>query len=254
MQLADKVAVITGAASGMGRAMAELFTQEGCRVVAGDWHAERLNQTVDELAGSGADIVGLQGNIADQASAEALVELAVTKYGHVDVLANCAGVMDYMAGVGEVTDEAWERVIGINLNGSMYTSRKAVQHMLNQGGGSIINVGSTASVSGGAAGVAYTTSKHALLGLTRSTAWMYAQRGIRCNLIAPGGTKTNIAESMPQEKLDLTGAQRTGTFAQMIPSYLEPLDIARLALFLASDGSKMINGAVITADGGWMAL
>lgn len=254
MRLAGKVAVITGAASGMGRAMAELFTREGCSVVAGDWNAERLTQTVDELRAGGAKIVGLGGNIADQADAEALIALAVKEFGRLDVLVNNAGVMDYMAGVGEVTDEIWQRVLGINLNGPMYTSRKAVQHMLEHGGGSIINIGSTASLSGGAAGAAYTASKHGVLGLTRSTAWMYAQRGIRCNLIAPGGTKTNIAESMPQDKLDMTGAQRAGAFAQMIPNFLEALDIAQLALFLASDESKLINGAVITADGGWMAL
>lgn len=255
MRLQDKVVVVTGAASGMGLAMAHLFAEQGAKLVAADWNGERLAQVVADLQGQAAQVVSAQGNIADQPTAEGLIDLAVQEFGRLDVLVNNAGVMDYMAGVGEVTDEVWERVMGINLKGPMYTMRRAVQQMLVQElGGSIVNVGSTASVSGGAAGAAYTASKHGLLGLTRNTAWMYAKRGIRCNLIAPGGTKTNIAESMPQDRLELTGAQRAGAFAQMIPNFLEPLDIANLALFLASDESRLINGAIITADGGWMAL
>lgn len=255
MRLRDKVIVVTGAASGMGLAMAHLFTQEGAKVIAADWNAERLNAAVTELQGNGAQAVGVQGDIADQPSDEGLIERAVSEFGRLDVLVNNAGIMDYMAGVGELTDEVWQRVLGVNLNGPMYTMRRAVRKMLTQEGcGSIVNIGSTASLSGGAAGAAYTASKHALLGLTRSTAWMYAQRGIRCNLIAPGGTATNVAESMPQDRLEMTGAQRAGAFSQLIPSFLQPIDIAHLALYLASDESRLINGAVITADGGWTAL
>jgi len=185
-----------------------------------------------------------------------VIDVAVREFGRLDALVNNAGIMDYMAAVGDVTNEVWERVLAVNLHGPMYAMRRAVQQMLSQEtpGGSIVNVGSTASLSGGAAGAAYTTSKHALLGLTRNTAWQYAQRGIRCNLIAPGGTATNIGESMPQDRLDPVGAQRAGAFAQLIPQYLQPSDIASLALYLVSDESRMINGAVITADGGWMAL
>lgn len=254
MRLQDKVVVVTGAASGMGLAMAKLFTAEGASVVAGDWNAERLDTAVQEITTAGGKITGQQGDISDKAMAEALVNLAVETYGKLDALVNNAGIMDYMAGVGEVTDEIWEKVLKVNLYGPMYTSRRAVQIMLEAGHGSIINIGSTASVSGGAAGAAYTTSKHALVGLTRSTAWMYAKRGIRCNAILPGGTATNIAETMPQDKLDPTGAARAGEFAQMIPQFLESEDIARAAMFFASDESRYINGALLTADGGWMAL
>ena len=254
MRLQGKVAVVTGAASGMGLAIATLFTAEGASVVAGDWNEQRLTEAVANIKNAGGTITGVQGNIADKAAAESLIDTAVQNYGRLDILVNNAGVMDYMQGVGEVTDEIWRKVLGINLDGPMYTSRRAVPQMLKQGGGSIINVGSTASISGGAAGTAYTVSKHGVLGLTRSTAWMYATRGIRCNAILPGGTKTNIAETMPVDKLDMTGAARAGAFAALIPATLDPIDIANLALFLASDESRLINGAYITADGGWKAV
>ncbi len=254
MRLQDKVVVVTGAASGMGLAMAKLFTAEGASVIAGDWNAARLDSAVKEIAATGAKITGQQGDISDKASAEALVNLAVDTYGKIDVLVNNAGIMDYMAGVDTVTDDIWEKVLKVNLYGPMYTSRRAVQIMLEAGHGSIVNIGSTASLSGGAAGVAYTTSKHALMGLTKNVAWMYAKRGIRCNAVLPGGTNTNIQETMPQEKLDPVGMARQMEFGSLCPLYLESEDIARAALFFASDESRFINGALLTADGGWMAL
>jgi NAD(P)-dependent dehydrogenase (short-subunit alcohol dehydrogenase family) len=251
MRLKDKVVVITGAGSGMGLAMATQFAAEGASIIAGDWNQERLDAAIASIQANGGTIVGAQGNIAEQPVAEQLIELAINTHGHLDVLCNNAGVMDYMQGVGELSNEVWNRVLSINLHGPMFTSRRAVQQMLLQGSGSIINIASTASLHGGAAGAAYTASKHALLGLTRNTAWMYAKRGIRCNAICPGATKTNIADTMPREHLDPSGAMRAGEFATLIPGYLEPSDIAAVALFLASDESHMINGAIITADGGW---
>ncbi len=254
MRLQDRSIVITGAAAGMGRAMALRFAAEGASLVITDRHEERLAAAVTEISATGARVHAIAGDISERALAESVVDAAITHFGRIDVLVNNAGIMDYMAGVGELTDDVWRRVMSVNVDGPMFTSRRAMPHMLSQARGSIVNIASIASLSGGAAGAAYTTSKHALLGLTRSTAWMYAERGVRCNVICPGATKTNIAESMPQEQLDPTGAARAGQFAALIPAYLEPEDIASLALFLASDESRYINGAVITADGGWMAL
>jgi NAD(P)-dependent dehydrogenase (short-subunit alcohol dehydrogenase family) len=234
--------------------MAQRFAAEGARVVAADWNAERLDAAVAAITENGGTVVGAPGNIAEQAAAEGLIDQAVSTFGRLDVLVNNAGVMDYMAGVGELSDEVWRRVMGINLDGPMFTSRRAVQYMLTHGGGSIINVASTAALHGGAAGAAYTTSKHALIGLSRSTAWMYAKRGIRCNVICPGATMTNIGESMPTDKLDPVGAARAQEFAALIPAYLDPNDIAGLALFFASDESRLINGAIVPADGGWAAV
>jgi NAD(P)-dependent dehydrogenase (short-subunit alcohol dehydrogenase family) len=154
MQLQGKVAVVTGAASGIGLAIATRFAAEGASVVAGDWNGERLGAAVARIKESGGTITGAQGNIADQAAAESLIELAVSAYGKLDALCNVAGVMDYMQGVGELSDDIWRRVLGINLDGPMFTSRKAVQYMLAHGGGSIVNIASTAGVHGGAAGAA----------------------------------------------------------------------------------------------------
>jgi NAD(P)-dependent dehydrogenase (short-subunit alcohol dehydrogenase family) len=254
MRLQGKVAVITGAGSGMGRAMAIRFAAEGAQIVAGDWNGQRLDEVVTTIKASGGAIISAQGNIADKDTAEQLVDLAIHTYDRLDILCNNAGVMDYMQGVGEVADDIWRRVLSINLDGPMFTSRRAIPHMLKQGSGSIINIASTAGISGGAAGAAYTTSKHALVGLTRNTAWMYAAKGIRCNAICPGGTKTNIAETMIPERLDAAGAARAGAFAALIPAMLESEDIAALALFLASDESHYINGAIIPADAGWTAV
>lgn len=253
MRLAGKTAAITGAASGIGLAIATRFAAEGAAVVAGDWNGERLNAAVEGIRAAGGTIVGQQGNIAERAEAEALVELAIATHGRLDVLCNNAGVMDYMQGVGELEDEVWRRVLSINLDGPMFASRRAVRQMLQQGSGAIVNIASIGGLHGGAAGAAYTVSKHALIGLTRNTAWMYAKQGLRCNAICPGATATNITETMPPDRLDAAGSARAGEYAALIPAVLDPADIAALALFLASDESRHVNGAIVTADAGWTA-
>lgn len=253
MRLAGKTAAITGAASGIGLAIATRFAAEGAAVVAGDWNGERLNAAVEGIRAAGGTIVGQQGNIAERAEAEALVELAIATHGRLDVLCNNAGVMDYMQGVGELEDEVWRRVLSINLDGPMFASRRAVGQMLQQGSGAIVNIASIGGLHGGAAGAAYTVSKHGLIGLTRNTAWMYAKQGLRCNAICPGATATNITETMPPDRLDAAGSARAGEYAALIPAVLDPADIAALALFLASDESRHVNGAIVTADAGWTA-
>jgi NAD(P)-dependent dehydrogenase (short-subunit alcohol dehydrogenase family) len=253
MRLQDKVAVITGAGSGMGLAMARRFAAEGAKVVIGDWNAERMAAAVREIGASGGTITGAQGDISDRATAEALVDLAVSAHGRIDVLVNNAGVMDYMQGVGELDDDIWRRVMAINLDGPMFTMRRAVPLMAAQGGGAIINIASVGGIKGGAAGAAYTAAKHALVGLTKNTAWIYAPKGVRANAIAPGGTKTNIGETMPMDRIDPVGAARLSAYSALIPAMLEPDDIGALALFLASDEGRYINGAVIPADAGWTA-
>ncbi len=253
MRLSAKVAVITGAASGIGLAIATRFAGEGAAIIAGDWNEQRLDSAVARIRVAGGTITGQQGNIAERSTAEGLIDLALATHGRLDILCNNAGVMDFMQGVGELEDEVWRRVLSINLDGPMFTSRRAVQLMTQQGSGAIVNIASIGGLQGGAAGAAYTVSKHALIGLTRNTAWMYAKQGIRCNAICPGATATNIAETMPSNRLDPAGAARAGEYASLIPAVLAPEDIASLTLFLASDEARHINGAAITADAGWTA-
>ncbi|MDB6100820.1 MAG: short-chain dehydrogenase/reductase [Gammaproteobacteria bacterium] len=253
MRLKSKVIVITGGGGGMGRAIATLFAAEGAQLVLGEWNEESLASALAEIRQHGGTATGLCGNVAVQAEAERLVEAAVSEYGRVDVLVNNAGVLDVNQGVGELSDAVWERVIGINLNGPMYTSRKAVQHMLRQGGGNIINIVSTAGVGGASAGAAYTVSKHGLVGLTRNTAWMYTHRNIRCNAICPAGVATQMAKGIDLSKVDPLGAERNGLYYGIMPRMLQPEEIAKLALYLASDDSACISGDIISADYGWRA-
>ena len=253
MRLEGKVAVITGAASGMGRAMALLFSAEGAKVVAADWHQESLDAVVAEIEAAGGQVVGVQGDVSKRADAEAIIDGAVAAFGRIDVLCNNAGVMDLNAGVGEVDDATWDRVLGINVNGPMYLSRKAVPLMVAQGSGSIVNTASAAGLGGGAAGAAYTVSKHALVGLTKQTAYRYALEGVRCNAMACGAVETNIMQSVDMSKMDPAGSARSQTYYGVIPATLKPEEIAQLALFLASDESVHINGAIIPIDGGWAA-
>jgi NAD(P)-dependent dehydrogenase (short-subunit alcohol dehydrogenase family) len=253
MRLEGKVVAITGAGSGMGRQMANLFASEGAKIVAAEWHEGTLAEVVAEVTAAGGTIAGVQGNVALEADCAKIIATATETFGRLDVLCNNAGVMDVNQGVAEVTNEMWERVIGINLYGPIYLSRLAVPIMIAQGGGSIINTSSLAGLGGGAAGVAYTSSKHALIGLTRNTAFVYGPDGVRCNAIAAGAVATNIMDSVDPTKMDPKGSARFNTWYAAIPATLAPMDIAQLALFLASDDSKMINGAIIPADAGWSA-
>lgn len=253
MRLEDKVVVITGAGSGMGRAMANLFAAEGAKVVAAEWNQTTLDEVVAEVVETGGTIVGVQGNVAIQEDCEKIIDTAVEQFGRLDVLCNNAGVMDLNAGAAELDNATWERVLGINLNGPMYLTRKAIPAMKANNGGSIINTASVAGVGGGAAGAAYTVSKHGLVGLTRNTAYRYAQEAIRCNAIVAGAVETNITQSVDLTKMDPAGSSRYQTWYAAIPGMLKAIDIANLALFLASDESKLINGAIIAADAGWTA-
>ena len=251
MRLEGKVAVITGAGSGMGRAMANLFAAEGAKIVAAEWNQTTLDEVVAEVKAAGGEIVGVQGDVSKQSDCEAIVDKAVEAYGKVDVLCNNAGVMDLNAGAAEMDNAIWERVLGVNLNGPMYLTRKAVPAMKAGSGGSIINTASVAGVGGGAAGCAYTVSKHGVIGLTKNTAFRYCQEGIRCNAIVAGAVETNIMQSVDPTKMDPAGVARSQTWYAAIPGQLKATDIANLALFLASDESKLINGACIPADAGW---
>jgi len=253
MRLAGKVAVVTGAGSGMGRATALLFAREGAIVVGSDIDPARIEAVTAEATAAGGKMIGVAGDIAKREDAEALVQRAIDEFGRLDVLVNNAGVMDMMEGVANFKDETYERVFGVNVYGPFVTSRAAVRHMKERGGGAIVNVASVAAVTGASAGAVYTASKHALLGLSRNTAYAYAPFGIRCNTLIVGGVDTNIMAGADPARFDHEALAQYGKWHAANPRTLKPEEVANLILFLASDEASGVNGAEVAVDAGWTA-
>jgi 3-oxoacyl-[acyl-carrier protein] reductase len=239
MKLKDKVALVTGAGQGMGRAIARQFAAEGAIVVALDLNLEAAQQT---LEGCGEQHLARALNVADAAAVNALVDEVLALRGRVDVLVNNAGTGG-MDSFTEMSDEAWARVIGVNLNGAFYCARAAVRAMLKTGGGTVVNVGSTSAVSGDGP-AHYVTSKAALMGLTRVMAKELAKSGVRVNTLVPGPTNTPMMQGIPQEWADaIIAGVPMGRMA-------EPEDIAKVAVFLASDDSGFVTGQSVAVNGG----
>lgn len=249
MKSNDQVIIVTGAGAGIGRATAMLFAESGARVIAGDINPDRLESLRLALRDRQREIVGVPGDIARPDDAARLVDTALQAYGHVDVLCNNAGIMDGFASVGNMTDGLWRRVLGVNLDGPMFTCRAVLPSMLARGGGVIVNIASVAALVGGVAGAAYTTSKHALVGLTRSIAWQYAARGIRCVAVCPAGVATSIDAS----HADAFGWERAQAASGASVRVAAPEEIARVIRFLASSEASFVNGAALPVDGGWLA-
>lgn len=252
MKLVGKSIVVTGASSGMGRAIVERFVKEGANVVAVARRKERLEELAASLANEAGKIVVCQGDVGKREDNEAMIDLAVKEFGKLDVLVNNAGIMDDMSPIGDATDKMYEKVNKVNVYGPMCAMRKAVQVFLAQGnGGNIINV-----VSEGAyhtcAGAIYCASKAALTSMTKNTAFMYMPNGIRCNAIAPGGIQTEIAGSMGIPNMNGYGRAQKVIACGPQPGTGE--QIAGAALFLASDDSSYVSGDVLMVDGGWCSM
>lgn len=251
MRLQNKVAVVTGAASGMGKAIAVVYAQEGAKVIVADIHLEAAEAVAGEIKSSGGEAVAVKANVADEADIQNLIDTAVSTYGTVDILVNNAGIMDNFEPAGDIEDAGWDRVLAVNTTSVMRATRKVLPIFLAKQQGVILNVASAGGLFGARAGAAYTASKHAVVGFTKNTGFMYAKQGIRCNAIAPGGVETNIGSTMTH--INEFGMGRTQPGMALNPRTGKPDEIARLALFLGSDEASFINGAVVTADGGWTA-
>lgn len=249
-KLENKTAIVTGAASGMGKAIAILFAKEGAKVALADLDQTEADLVAGEIRKQGGHAIGIFCDVSSEESVKNLIEVTLSEFGGLDILVNNAGIMDNFTPLDRLGDGLWEKVMAVNVNGPFYTSRLAINQMLPKGKGVIINISSIGGLNGARAGLAYTTSKHALIGMTKNIGFMYAKKGIRCNAIAPGGVNTNI---MKNAQPDAEGAVLCSSGIGSNPRMGEPEEIAKTALFLASDDSSFITGAVITADGGWTA-
>ncbi|SES61786.1 NAD(P)-dependent dehydrogenase, short-chain alcohol dehydrogenase family [Oceanobacillus limi] len=251
MRLEGKVAVVTGAASGMGKEIAELYAKEGAKVVLADLNRDGVESVSEAITKNGGTATAVKVNVAELADVENMIDTAIKQYGTLDILVNNAGIMDSFEPIGDISDEKWDLLFDVNTKGVMRAMRKAIPIFLEKGRGVIINTASTGGFSGAHAGVAYGASKHAVIGMTKNTGYMYAKEGIRCNAIAPGAVETNIGSSM--KGVNEFGMGRAGLAHAVSPRTGQPEEIAQAALFLASDESSFVNGTVLTVDGGWTA-
>lgn len=242
-RFAGKTVIITGAAGGIGLATASRVAREGGKVIATDISADGLEKLRSAL--SDADITIVAGDITTQ---ETIDEIIAATGGRVDALANIAGINDDFSPLHETSDQMWDKVMAVNVTGPFKLSRAVLPLMLEAGRGAVVNIASEAGIKGAASGNAYTTSKHAVIGMSRSAAFMYAKRGVRTNVVAPGGVATGIPfpPNVSEE-----GRERLTPFQQMIPTIATADQLAASITFLLSDDSVNINGAVLPSDGGW---
>lgn len=259
-KLDGKVAIITGAGSGQGRAAARLFASEGAGVVVGEWNADSGKETVEEIVSSGGSAVFAHCDVSEEAQVKAMVELATSTFGRLDILYSNAGLWfsaqgNYRPGETDapsplLTDNIWEKTIAVNLKSVYLGAKYAIPEMKKAGAGSIINVSSTAAIKTGRGGNsdAYTAAKGGVLAITRTLAVEHGPFQIRCNCIVPGPIRTPLAgPSNPEREEAMRKAVPLGRWGQ-------PEDTAKTALFLASEDSSWITGQFFMVDGGLSAI
>jgi NAD(P)-dependent dehydrogenase (short-subunit alcohol dehydrogenase family) len=251
VDLQDRVVIITGAGGAIGHAMALDFARNGAKVVAAGRTMETLEKTASEITAAGGEAAVIQADVGSKASAAALIEQTVEKYGRLDILVNNAGINggpEYRKKIYEYSDELWERIINTDLNGVYYCSKPAASYMVEHGGGSIINISSIVGVIPLRLQCAFTAAKAGVINLSKAMAIELAEYKIRVNVICPGSVMNEgVKELFYNDK------ERTERILSHIPMYRPgaPEEISSLTCFLASDDASYITGSVNIADGGW---
>jgi len=256
MRLEGKVAIVTGGGSGIGRAVAVRFAEEGAAVVVAGQRVERLRETAEIIESSGGRALATGCDVTDAEQVKKLVDGAVAAYGRLDILVNNAARNRPDTAVNETVAEMsqdwWAATLAVNVTGAFYCCKYALQPMIRAGGGCIINIASTSGVTGNWNQGAYVASKHGLVGLTKSIALDYARHNVRANAICPGFTETE--RSLNFSALNRSADWREKKLAEIPLGRLgQPEEVAALAAFLASDEAAYITGAVIPIDGGTAA-
>jgi len=245
--LTDKVAIVTGAASGIGRAIAQAYARAGAKVVVSDISVGAGEETVKLIKDAGGEAFFIAADTSKAEDSEQLVELTVEKYGGLHITCNNAGIGGPSAPTGEYTIEGWDKVIAINLSGVFYGCRYQIPALLQSGGGVIINMASILGQVGFANSSAYVAAKHGVVGLTKSIALEYGAGGIRANVVGPAFINTPLLKDMDSETIDwLVSKHPMGRLG-------EPSEVAELVLWLCTEKASFVNGAYYPVDGGYLA-
>lgn len=247
--LENKVAFVSGAGSGIGRAVAEAYAREGAKVIVSDINVEHGQETVKIIAANGGEAFFIKGDSSSAGDNQRIVQETVAKYGRLDIACNNAGMGGPAKPTGEYDPEAWDRVIGLNLNGVFYACRYQLEQMEKNGGGSIVNIASIHGQVAAPLSPAYTASKHGVVGLTKNIAAEYAQKNIRCNAVGPGYIETALLK----DNLDKTAMEAVAAKSPMHRLGTSE-EIAELVLFLSSDKSSFTTGSYFISDGGYTAV
>jgi len=254
MKLKEKVTIITGAASGIGRATAIEFAREGAHLILADINEPDLHEVTRQLQADGCQVISKTTDVTIESEIEQLLDTAEKHFGKIDCLINNAGIMDHFTPIEDTDTKLFDRVMATNVNSVFYACRSAVRRMRSSDAsqGCIINIASGSGLIGGRAGVAYTASKHAVVGITKQIGVFYRNQNIRCNALCPGGVDTPLINDPDAHPDGLTCARHGLPLGREILG--QPSEIARAAVFLASEDASYINGATLVIDGGWTAF